>query len=405
MRWERDGGTRMAYASISTWAFFLYFVGPFTPLVATQLGLTPQVAGLIGLALAAGLIAVGLVGARYVRRWGRRAGGVAAALLLAAASALLVVSPGFPVVLVGVFAGACAGAMLMNVGTASLVDRHGPAGPRALTEANAAAAWIGLLSPLLLGIAAAAGPGWRAVAAIIGVVALALAFALRRVPLTEPAPTARAGVVDVADVSIEAPLEPSAAPGPLPRSFTVALVAIVAAVGTEISLNFWGAVLLAQTTGADLAVTTALLSVLIGGIAVGRTLGATLTRRFAVPPLVYASLALAAAGFLVVWTAPWLGVAVIGLFVTGLGFALLFPLTSSLALGHAGGHTDRAMAVIALVIGATMGVAPFLLGVVAGAVSVTAGFAVVPLLLVIGAAAVRQVSRTEPADSATRHAV
>ncbi len=110
-------------------------------------------------------------------------------------------------------------------------------------------------------------------------------------------------------------------------------------------------------------------------------------------PLIYVSLALAGAGFLIVWVSPWLAAGIGGLFVTGLGFALLFPLTSSLALSHAGGQTDRAMAIIAVVIGATMGAAPFLLGAVAGTVGVTAGFVIVPVLLLVGAAAVRVVTR------------
>lgn len=187
---------------------------------------------------------------------------------------------------------------------------------------------------------------------------------------------------------------------PLPRLFLVSLAAIVSAVGTEVALNFWGAVLLSARTGADLAMTTAALSVLIAGIAVGRTVGASLTRRFAVAPLIYVSLALAGAGFLIVWVSPWLAAGIGGLFVTGLGFALLFPLTSSLALSHAGGQTDRAMAIIAVVIGATMGAAPFLLGAVAGTVGVTAGFVIVPVLLLVGAAAVRVATRIGR-DSAT----
>ena len=145
--------------------------------------------------------------------------------------------------------------------------------------------------------------------------------------------------------------------------------------------------------------TTAALSVLIAGIAVGRTVGASLTRRFAVAPLIYVSLALAGAGFLIVWVSPWLAAGIGGLFVTGLGFALLFPSPPAWR-SPAGGQTDRAMAIIAVVIGATMGAAPFLLGAVAGTVGVTAGFVIVPVLLLVGAAAVRVATRIGR-DSAT----
>ncbi|MEI2716509.1 MAG: MFS transporter [Candidatus Nanopelagicales bacterium] len=146
--------------------------------------------------------------------------------------------------------------------------------------------------------------------------------------------------------------------------------------------------LISDNTGSDLAVATALLSLLIAGIAVGRTLGAGLTRRWSVTRLILGSLLLAGAGFLIVWSATALEVAAVGLFVTGVGFALLFPLTSSVAIGHAHGRTDKAIAIIAVVMGLTMGAAPFALGALAGAVGVTAGFAVVPLLLLVGAGAV-----------------
>ena len=83
MHIERDAGTRMAYATAATWAFFLYFLGPATPLIAQQLDLPLQVAGLTGICLAAGLITAGLLGHRVIARWGRRRTGIGAALGLA----------------------------------------------------------------------------------------------------------------------------------------------------------------------------------------------------------------------------------------------------------------------------------------------------------------------------------
>ena len=427
MHIERDAGTRMAYATAATWAFFLYFLGPATPLIAQQLDLPLQVAGLTGICLAAGLITAGLLGHRVIARWGRRRTGIGAALGLAGGCLALVVAPTFVVILLAVAFSSATGSMLMNVATAALADRHGPSGPRAITEANAAAAWVGLLSPLLIAAAVGIGFGWRAAALVIAITAVVVAGALARFHLTEH--PGRTTVFAVADSAVDAqpsgsppsgsppggvqpsgaqeggfpavnrpprtgpprtgpPVDGKAPMGPLPPAFSVSLVAVVAAVGTEISLNFWGAVLISDNTGSDLAVATALLSLLIAGIAVGRTLGAGLTRRWSVTQLILGSLLLAGAGFLIVWSATALEVAAVGLVVTGVGFALLFPLTSSVAIGHAHGRTDKAIAIIAVVMGLTMGAAPFALGALAGAVGVTAGFAVVPLLLLVGAGAV-----------------
>ncbi len=404
MQIERDPSTRMAYATAATWAFFLYFLGPATPLIADQLGVPLQLAGLTGVALAAGLVLSGLVGPTVIARWGRRVTGIYSSVGLAAGALILAFVPGFAAVLAAVLLASATGSMLMNVATAALADRHGPAGPRAITEANAVAAWVGLTAPLIIGATVALGLGWRAAAVVIAAVALMLAAGLSRVHLTErpgvgahprsqgpdnadPGPLTVEGVA-VADTVVAAPVQAQPR-APLPRRFYISLIAVVAAVGTEISLNFWGAVLITQNTGADLAVTTASVSVLIAGIALGRTLGSSLTRRFTVPHLIYASLGLAGAGFMVVWFAPLLSLAITGLLLTGLGFALLFPLTSSLAIGHARGQADRAIALIAVTIGVTMGVAPFLLGALAGVVGVTAGFAIVPVLLVVGVFAIR----------------
>lgn len=387
MQIQRDSGTRTAYAGVATYAFFLYFLGPVTPLIADQLGVSLSLAGLTGVALAAGLVVSGLAVPGLALRFGRRFVAIAAACGLAAGGLLLAMAPTFPAVLVAVFIAAASGATVMNVASAALADRHAAAGPRALTEANAAAAWVGLTAPLLIGAAVAVGLGWRVAALGISLVAIVLAVLLARVGLPTRS-EADVVVVDVGDTAV-AVARDTTAPTRLPRAFFLSLVAVVAAVGAEISLNFWGAVLISQNTGADLAVTTACISVMIAGIAVGRTVGSALTRRFGVATLIYGSLTLALLGFVGVWLGGAMSIAVSGLFVSGLGLALLYPLTSGLAIGHASGRTDRAVAWISVITGITLGAAPFALGALAGVLGVSAGFLIVPVLLAVGVLAVR----------------
>lgn len=385
----RDRITLTCYAMVGAYAFFLYFVGPVTPLIADELGVGLQLAGTTSLMVATGLIASGVAGPAAVRRLGRGRTALACAAVLAIGALALAAAPAFWAVLVTVACATLAGAVLMNVSTATLNDRHGDAAPAAITEGQAIAAWLGLVAPLLIGAMVAIGLGWRAGAVGVAAVAVALVVVLLSM---------RAPLADGADPG--SPDRPGVA-GPAPRFgslFVWSLAGIVAAAGAEFSLNFWGGVLIAGNTGADLATTTACLSALVGGIAIGRTAGSALTRRFEARPLVLSSLGLATGGFLVVWLSPWLWLAVAGLLVTGLGLALLFPLMVSLAMFHGRARSDRAAAVISIVVGTSIGTAPFVLAALAGWLGVGRAFFIVPLLLAGGVLAVR---RAAPAGTAT----
>lgn len=393
-RVDRDALTLLGYAMIGVWAFYLYFLGPVTPIVAEQLGISDAAAGATGLVLAAGLISCGFASPVVVAAIGRRNSGLVAAGLMVFGIGVLVLAPGFAGVLAGVAVCSFAGALLMNTATASISARQGPATPTALTEANAIASWIGLLSPLLIGAVVAAGWGWRYAAGAVGISALVLVGVIWR--------TWRASADRVAPVAAASDAGASRA-GRLLPGFGWSLGAIVAAVGAEISLNFWGGVLLHAHTGVELATTTASMSALLAGMAVCRTAGARLTHRLPVRPLVLGSIAVAGLGFAVVWLAAALWLGIIGLFVTGLGLALLYPLTVSLALDHAIGDEDRAAAIIAIVMGGTMGVAPFALGALSGVAGVAWAFLLVPALLALGALSVtRAAASPQPEVDPTR---
>jgi fucose permease len=112
--------------------------------------------------------------------------------------------------------------------------------------------------------------------------------------------------------------------------------------------------------------------------------------------LLLVSVAVTAVGWLVLWLATSLAVAVVGLAVSGLGMAFHFPLGVSRSLEASGGLTDLASGRIALGGGLAIGLAPFVLGALSDAVGVHAAFVLVPallaaagLLLVAGALSVR----------------
>jgi MFS family permease len=118
------------------------------------------------------------------------------------------------------------------------------------------------------------------------------------------------------------------------------------------------------------------------GILGGRGGAAWLTRRAGrAVVLLWASLAITAAGFLLFWLAGRPGLAIAGLFVCGLGVANLYPLSLALTLDAAPGDGDTANARAQLLAGVLVVAAPYLLGSLADHVGLHVAFTVVPVLI------------------------
>ena len=93
------------------------------------------------------------------------------------------------------------------------------------------------------------------------------------------------------------------------------------------------------------------------------------------------SLGVAGAGFFVYWLVPVALLAVLGLFVAGIGVANLYPLTVALALGAAPGQSTEAGARLTFASGTAILAAPLLLGALADAASIRLAYGVVPIFL------------------------
>ena len=88
-------------------------------------------------------------------------------------------------------------------------------------------------------------------------------------------------------------------------------------------------------------------------------------------------------GFLIYWGLPLPPAAIVGLFVLGLGVALLYPLTLGLAMGAAGTRADTASARAALAGSFGILVTPALLGRLADKVGLHLAHLIVPGLVVV----------------------
>lgn len=392
----RTPATWAIYAATGAWASFIYLTGPIAPVLAADIGISASSAGLVGTALAAGIASAALAG-KISARIGRSATIRAGLAVLAAATVALAILPqlltgwaAFSTVLVLVWIAATGGATALNTGTAELSDMHAEHSGTAITEANAAAAWIGLLSPLLLGAALGAGLGWWVGFALCLVLVLASLVGLVLTGRREPVhvPSARVHHTLTVDELYDSAEDPAPGqtelPKRLPGRFWVVMVTIFAAAGSEFAINFWGSPLIQASTGTATSTATAVMSASVAGMAVGRTLGSRVSSRFGAHRTLLGGFVLEMVGFFILWSAASLPIAVVGLIVAGLGISILFPLAIDRAITVANGMTDQAMSRVTLVLGLAIGGAPFALGALGAVMSVKTAMLLVPVLIGLG---------------------
>jgi MFS family permease len=356
---RRDPATVLSYAAVAGYAFWLYAFGPALVLLRAELHFSYAVIGIYSALWAGGAAVSGAGFVALTRRlsraallWWSAAGAVAGAGLFAAGNSVAVTLTGAGLL------GIC-GTTLLTCTQAILSDQHGDRRDRALTEANAGAAACAVVAPLLLGLLAAAGASWRLAMALPALLLAGLYLRYRRQPLPAPPPAGPAG---------------DSARLPLAVWLLAGLVA--AGIAVEFCLVYFGAELLTKTGLRPAAAATAMASFYLG-ILGGRIAGSWLTRAAgAAVPLLWASLGVTAAGFLLAWLAHTPGPVLTGLFVCGAGVANLYPLSVALTLAVVPARNDLANARIQLVGGLVVTAAPYLLGSVADHLGLHAAFGI-----------------------------
>jgi predicted MFS family arabinose efflux permease len=259
------------------------------------------------------------------------------------------------------------GSFVVTCSSTVLSAVHRTSGPAAITEANAVAAAVGAIAPLVVGVADGLGLGWRtAVLLVLPTVAVLWVFGRRAAAVPRPAPTRDGG-----------------GHSRLSSRFWVSWVVVTAGIGVEFCLTLWSADLLHDRTTLSRAAAAAAVTALVAGMAVGRAFGARLALRLPVDALMYAAVGVNSAGFLMVWAATESAVAVVGLLVCGVGLSLYFPMGLSRAIAASLGRPDQATARVGLGAALASGGGPFVLGALADATGIHAAMLVVPALLVV----------------------
>jgi MFS family permease len=362
---HRDAPTVLGYAALSCFAFWVYGYGPALALLRGELHFSYTLLGVYTAAWSAGTVLTGATFSAAARRLSRATLLWGSALLAAGGAGLFLLGSGIAPTLAGAAILGLGGTTLLTVNQGILSDRHGGQRGRALVEANVGAAACAVVAPLALGALAVAGPaGWRVAFAlpVVGLAGLYLRY--RRQPL--PTAPAHRG---------------NRPTGRLPLACRLFAGLAAASMAVEFCLVYFGAEQL-KVTGLSTAAAVTAMSGHYLGLLVGRVGGAIATRRSArTVPLLYASLATTAGGFLLFWITASPAVAVLGLLLAGLGIANLYPLSLALSLGAAPGREDQANSRSQLLGGLLVIVAPYLLGSLADHLGLATAFSVEPVLI------------------------
>jgi MFS family permease len=377
-RLARDRVTWLIYAQLGVWGYVLYGFGPIVPLLRDEQGTSASVASLHGTGLAAGAAIGSALFPLATRRFGR--GGtlwLALAGVAVTVTGLCLAHP-LAATLIAATAISTFGTMVVGGVVTSLTAYCGPASSAAIAEANAAACGMGVLAPLVVGLAVGAGYGWRpGMAVAVGLIGLLALFSRVRVPAGDPVST-----VD--------------RPGRLPRPYWVAWTLMTFTGSVEVCLSLWAGDVLRGRAGMTAGAAAAAISGIVGGMALGRLVGGWLSLRVDPVRLFLAVLTVSFIGFALFWTATASWFAVSGLVILGLGNAMHYPLGISMALRLAPGQEDQAAAraTYGMVIG--FGLAPFALGAIADALGVHTAFLLVPLFLAVAAVLVVRLAVPAP---------
>ena len=382
--------TWLAYLMLAFFGYFLNIFGPITPFLKDELQLSYTVSSLHFSAFALGIIVAGLIGHRVVERVGRWNGlwiggfGIALSslLLVAARTPVLTIAASFVMGLIGT--------LVIAIVTAVMSDQHGEMRAVAYSEANVVSSVVSAIAPVLVGWLAPTVFGWRAALVIGAATALLLRFGFGKVHLPEntltprPSPSGR-GVKGLPQDIPETLSETSRTDdsgGRLPLIYWVYWIAQVLAVSVEFCMIFWSADYLETGLGMAKASAAQAVSLFLVGMIIGRLASSRLVQRFSSFQVITGSLLIAAAGFLLYWTASAPLAGVVGLFITGLGVAGLYPLILALAVGSAGSQTNRASTLASLASGTAIFFLPLILGRLADAIGIRSAYGVIIVLLV-----------------------
>ncbi|MBN1536315.1 MAG: MFS transporter [Anaerolineales bacterium] len=363
---RRDRFTWLAYFLLAFYGYFLNILGPITPFLKEELNLSYTISSLHFTAFALGILLIGMGGQIIIQRIGRGhalwtgAFGmtITILILLAGKSPFITIGAAFGMGLIG--------SLILVIVLSGLSDQHGEKRAVAISEANVIASLVSAAAPLMVGWCANLPGGWRLAMGTVAFTPLVLRFGFGKF-LTIPQPSDQ---------------ENTTHNQPLPFMYWVYWTAVVLAVSVEFCMIFWGADYLETNLGVQKAIAAEAVSLFLAGMIVGRLAGSRLVQRFSTHTVTISAILLAGFGFSLFWLTGNANLAMLGMFITGLGVASLYPLILALAIGSAPSNTVKASLRGTLASGAAVLLLPLVLGSLADIFGIWKAFGIIIVLLV-----------------------
>ena len=368
----RDKTTWVSYLQATCFGWFIFGFGGTLQFLREDLDLSRTLVSFHSLAMSFGSVTAGLATSAIIKRTGRGQMLRYASILLATGILFFTLGRSLPFTLIGVAFTTCAGSLIIQ-GTASYLSyQQKQAAPAAISELHAIASSIGLLAPVLVGVGVTVGFGWRPGIQVAAVGVLLIEFVRGK-------DTDAYGPKSQADVESEH----HDLPGDMPSIFWWSWLAVVCTASVEFSMLLWSPEVLTTQGGLTKGASAAALATVVGGMSVGRLVGARLTSRFDSESLYRASLVISFVGFMGFWLSSSATIMLVSLTVTGLGMSLHFPFGFERALRASGGRPDRGGGRLSIGSGLASGIAPFALGAMADQIGIQSAYAIVPISMVL----------------------
>jgi fucose permease len=364
---SRDRLTWLTYLFMAFYAYYINIIGPITPFLKDELHLSYTISSLHYSVFAFGILLVGLGGNWVIARLGRLGALWIGAAGLSAGTLLLIAGKTPVLTIAAAFLMGLVGSLILIIVPSVLSDRHGEMRSVALTEANMISSLVATSTPLLVGVFARTGSGWRLALGVVAFTPLLLYIIFRDTRSTQGSVTTNGD---------------SHSSHPLPRLYWIYWLCLVLAVAVEFCMISWSADYIETVLGIPQVDAAQAVSIFFVAMIIGRVVTSRLIRRISPPQFLPASVLVAIIGFLLYWQAANVSVTLIGLFLIGFGIAGLYPLILSLAIGAAGTEIVQASTRATLASGVAILALPLVLGRLADMTGIRQAYGVVLLLLV-----------------------